>query len=237
VRDGAAALDVLVLPAASAADLWVLDAPSGERMLLRSPAPLRIDGDALAARSDRAPDVRRYEPAAGSFVAISFAGADVGPVEVAAKLVRPAGAPSPSYGGSPGRRAAPSPSELDAAASAHRLHGLGDAVDGVRRTLVVEWAGDVATLEVDGRTVADRFWDGTPWLVDLDAAGVRSESDVRLRILPLHPAAEVHLPAAAAARRRAQEGPLGSLDELTVALSATWRAAHSSQELSGGSRP
>jgi hypothetical protein len=94
----------------------------------------------------------------------------------------------------------------------------------VQRTLVVEWAGDVATLEVDGRTVADRFWDGTPWLVDLDAAGVAADSDVALRILPLHPDSEIHLPEAAAARRRAHDGPLGSLDRLVGLRSTTWRA-------------
>jgi beta-galactosidase len=103
--------------------------------------------------------------------------------------------------------------------------------------LEVRWAGDVATLEVDGVTVADRFWDGTPWLVDLDAAGVAADSDVRLRILPLHPDAEVHLPADAHARRRAAGPvPLHALDRVAVAGSSRWRAVHRSQESSGGSR-
>jgi beta-galactosidase len=237
LRDGAAALDLLILPAAWAADLWVLDAPSGERMLLRSRSALQLDGDTLAARSGGAPDVRRYDPEAGRFGDVAFAGDPAPVLPVSAEPVRTAGPPRPSYGGAPARRAAPSPMELDAAASAHRLLGLGDPVAGVRRVLEVRWAGDVATLEVDGVTVADRFWDGTPWLVDLDAAGVAADSDVRLRILPLHPDAEVHLPADAHARRRAAGPvPLHALDRVVVTASSRWSALHRSQESSGGSR-
>ncbi|MGR0220727.1 beta-galactosidase [Agromyces sp. ZXT2-6] len=223
VHDRVAALDVLVLPAGWADDLWVLDSPSGERMLLRSPAPLWLDGAALAARSDRAPDVLRYEPASGDFTRLAFEGDDAPELEVAAEPARDAGTPLPSYGGTPARRAAPSPAQLDAAASAHRLVGLGDPVAGVRRTLEVRWAGDVAALEVDGVTVADRFWDGTRWFVDLDAAGVRAGSDVRLRILPLHPDAEVHLPAEAHTRRCAVGAtPLHALDAVHVSATRVW---------------
>lgn len=225
VRDGAAALDVLVLPVAWADELWVLDAPSGERMLLRSRSALRLDGDALTARSDRAPDVRRYKPAQGAFVEVPFAGVPGPDLPVSVQLARPAGAPLVTYGGAPGRRAAPSPEQFDAAASSHRVVGLGDPLAGVRRVLEVQWAGDVATLEVDGRTVADRFWDGTPWLIDLDAARVTADSEVALRILPLHPDSEVHLPAEAAARRNAHDGPLHDLDRVTVVRSTPWRAA------------
>ncbi|MBM7503919.1 beta-galactosidase [Agromyces aurantiacus] len=224
VRAGAAALDVLILPAEAAADVWVLDAPSGERMLLRSAAPLRLDGDVLVARSGEAPDVHRYDPTTGRFAPVAFAGEEVAGLDVTAELVRGAGMPKPSYGGTAARRAAPSPDELDAAASAHRLGGLGGVRAGVRRLLEVRWAGDVATLEVDGRTVADRFWDGTPWLIDLDAAGVAADSRVELRILSLHPDSEVHLPEPAAARRRAHDGPLGSLDRLAGRTATVWRA-------------
>lgn len=225
VRDGAAALDVLILPAAWADELWVLDAPSGERMLLRSRSPLRLDGDTLTARSDRAPDVRRYEPAEGAFVEVPFTGVPAPDLPVSVRLARPAGAPLTMYGGAPGRRAAPSPAQFDAAASSHRVVGLGDPLPGVRRVLEVQWAGDVATLELDGVAVADRFWHGTPWLVDLDAARVTADSEVALRILPLHPDAEVHLPAEAAARRNAHDGPLHDLDRVTVVRSTRWRAA------------
>lgn len=235
--DGATALDLLVLPAAWAADLWVLDAPSGQRMLLRSRSALLLDGDTLTARSGDAPDVRRYDPVAGGFVGVPFAGDPSPALRLSAEPVRAADPPRSSYGGTPARRAAPSPAELDAAASVHRLTGFDDPVAGVRRTLEVRWAGDVATLEVDGVTVADRFWDGTPWLVDLDAAGVGAGSGMRLRILPLHPDAEVHLPAEAHARRRAAGSvPLHALDRVAVAGSSRWSALHPSQESSGGSR-
>lgn len=225
VHDGEAALDVLILPAAWADALWVLDPPSGERMLLRSRSPLRLDGDALTARSDRAPDVRRYVPAERAFVEVPFTGVPAPDLPVSAQLARPAGAPLVTYGGTPARRAAPSAEQFDAAASSHRVVGLGDAVSGVRRLLEVQWAGDVATLELDGRTVADRFWDGTPWLIDLDAARVTADSEVALRILPLHPDSEVHLHAEAAARRNAHDGPLHDLDRVGVVRSTPWHAA------------
>lgn len=226
VRDGDAALDVLVLPAAWTEELWVLDPPSGERMLLRSRVPVWLDGDTLAARSDRAPDARRYDPMAGAFVAVPFAGTESHRLPVRAAAVQrwdPRRAQA-AFGGTPARRAAPAADDLDRLATRVALEGLGGPEAGVMRTLLVEWAGDVATLEVDGRTVADRFWDGTPWLVDLDAAGVGVDSVVALRILPLHPASEVRLPEAAAARRRAHDGPLGSLDRLVGLRSSVWRA-------------
>ncbi|MGR0321224.1 beta-galactosidase [Agromyces sp. ZXT2-3] len=226
LRDDRTALDVLILPAAWADEVWVLDAPSGERMLLRSRSPLWVDGGVLAARSDRPPVVGRYRPTDGGFTEVAFDGMEAERLPVRHTVVvrwdpiRTRAA----FGGEPARRAAPTADDLDRLAVRIPLAGLGGPETGVMRTLLVEWAGDVATLEVDGRTVADRFWDGTPWLVDLDAARVDSGSAVELRILQLHPDAEMHLPAAAAARRRAHEGPLGSLDRLAGLRSTVWRA-------------
>jgi beta-galactosidase len=89
--------------------------------------------------------------------------------------------------------------------------------------LEVDWAGDVAVLEVDGRVVLDRFWDGTPWLIGLDALGVPGGSRLTLRIVPLHPDAAVHLPAAAESRRRSVDGPLLALDAVRLTSSPAWR--------------
>jgi hypothetical protein len=99
---------------------------------------------------------------------------------------------------------------------------MGDP-DAVRRVLTVGWAGDVATLEVDGQVVADRFWDGTPWHVDLDAIDATPWRTVTLRLLPLHPDAPVRLDEGAAARRAATSGPLCALDGITVEQSVRWR--------------
>jgi hypothetical protein len=89
----------------------------------------------------------------------------------------------------------------------------------------LDWAGDVAVLEVDGRVVLDRFWDGTPWLIGLDALGASAEggSVLTLRIVPLHPDAAVRLPVGAERRRRSVGGPLVALDGVRLTSSPAWR--------------
>ncbi|HEY6799518.1 MAG TPA: hypothetical protein VI121_02665, partial [Agromyces sp.] len=220
---GQAALDVLVLAAAWAAELWVLDAPSGERMLLRSSAPVWLEGDELAVRAEREPRVQRYSMERRSFSDVRFSGVETERLPVRSGLVRwdPRAAQA-SFGGTAARRAAPHPDDIERLATVIPLEGLGAPTSNARRTMLIEWAGDVATLDVAGRTVADRFWDGTPWLIDLDALGLDSESDVTLRILQLHPDSEVHLPAEAEGRRRSHDGPLGSLDRLVVHRTTIW---------------
>lgn len=67
------------------------------------------------------------------------------------------------------------------------------------------------------RVVADRFWDGQPWHLDLDALGIGDEAE--LRILPLAPDAEVWLAGSARARRRGADGELCSLDQVSLTVS------------------
>ena len=78
-------------------------------------------------------------------------------------------------------------------------------------------------LEVDGRVVADRFWDGTPWTVGLDALGLAPDAESTIRIVPLHPEAAVRLPDEAEARRRAVDTPLVALDGVRLVSSPLWR--------------
>jgi hypothetical protein len=184
-----AAFDVLVLPADAAHRLWVVD----DELILSDNPVWRDGGELVTRRSVQA--------------------------DVSASELRPAGEPLARYGGTPGRTAAPDPATIDRLASAHRLTGLGRPDPRTRRILEVDWAGDVGTLEVDGVTVADRFWDGTPWRIDLDAVGAGDEHDVVLRILPLHPDAPVHLPAAAADRRSAAADFFHALDGVRLGRS------------------
>ena len=62
---------------------------------------------------------------------------------------------------------------------------------------------DFAPLVVAGRVVHDRFWDGTPWFINLDDLQI-SES-VELRVLPLHQRAEIKLPRLARKRLQAAD--------------------------------
>jgi hypothetical protein len=184
-----AAFDVLVLPASEASRVWVLEGGAGRRELLISDEPLLLRDGVVVAKTVVSRTEPRVEP------------------------ISAAGEPLARYGGTVGRTAAPDAETIVRLAAAYRLSDLGAAIPGFRRVLGIEWAGDVATLEIDGVTVADRFWDGTRWLVDLDAVGI--SDDVVLRILPLHAEAPVHLPAEASARRQAAAPePLHALDAL-----------------------
>lgn len=167
----------------------------------------------------------------------------IGAHPVAATRLREAGEVPASYGAREGRASAPgsgvsgpgmsgsgvscsgvSCSGVLATASAeYRLEDVGHRVPGTVRRLHVDWAGDVAQLLVDGRVVADRFWDGTTWHVDLDVLEGAEAGRVTLRLLPLHPGAEVWLPAPAADRRRSGTGPLLALDAVSLTRSARWR--------------
>ena len=106
----------------------------------------------------------------------------------------------------------------------HRLGDLGEAEEGVRRELRIDWAGDVGQLLVDGVVVADRFWDGTPWHLDLDTIDGAELGRVTLRVLPLHRDSAVRVPADADDRRRATTGPMHAVDAVTLARSTVWRS-------------
>ncbi|MFJ5979263.1 hypothetical protein ACIQD0_20805, partial [Pseudarthrobacter oxydans] len=115
-----------------------------------------------------------------------------------------------------GRAAAPTEADVDELAAVYAVDVAGADLAGDHTELEVSWAGDVARLVVDGTVVADRFWDGSPWIIETNDAGIRHGSDVRLQILPLPKDAEVGLPAEAQRRRDAVAGDLVSLDSLEL---------------------
>jgi hypothetical protein len=224
VRHRFGALDVLVLPASDAHRLWV-PTVDGSRRLLRCDHPLWVEDGSLVVRASAEPVVEEWDAAAGAFRRVPFEAEARTPVTAAVTAIplRPAADVPARYGGTPQRTAAPGPARVAELASAFVLDGLPDPRPGVRRVLTVDWAGDVATVEVDGEVVADRFWDGTPWHVDLDAIDGTPPRTVILRILPLHPEAPVRLDEHAAARRDATPGALCALDAVTVEQSVRWR--------------
>ncbi|GAA3002061.1 beta-galactosidase [Microbacterium aurantiacum] len=196
------ALDILVVPARLAADLWVVDAATGRRRLLLSRDELTWDpAGTVSVRTEApTPDVLEYLPEGRRWrrrtweTPVSGCTATVISEQIRAGMTPDAG----GYGARDGRHTAPDRTVIDAHAAVHRLH-LPAAV-GRDATLRIDWAGDVAQLRADGRIVADRFWDASPFVVDLDDLRIGPDTDLQLWLLPLRTDAGIHLPAAAAQR-------------------------------------
>ncbi|BCJ55151.1 hypothetical protein Asp14428_66260 [Actinoplanes sp. NBRC 14428] len=221
------ALDVLVLDPESARTAWVCE-DGGRRLLLcADELSWGPDGRIRVRTSDPAPAVRAYDPAARSFVDLSFA--PEGPAaarvaDAAVEELRPAGPAVPvAYGKHEGRPSAPSPSVFDELAAVYRVALPGWAADeGLDVLLDIGWAGDVAEVRVGGRTVTDRFWDGSRWTLSLRDAGHRPGDAVTLHVLPLAAGSTVHLPRDARDRLLAAGGQLLAVDDVRVAGLRTW---------------
>jgi beta-galactosidase len=215
-------ITVLVIGRRDARRVWVLD--GARRWLVLSDAALWSDGGELVVRDAVAPAVRVWD--AGEWRVLDLA--SVGrarasaPIETA-QLTR-ASEPPRGYGTQLGRPSAPSQSDIESIAAEYRLIGVGEHANSVRRDLRIDWAGDVAQLLVGGVVVADRFWDGSAWHIDLDLYDGAVGDAVSVRIVPLHRASEVRLPAAATDRRLSTAGALQALDAVSLARSTEWRA-------------
>ena len=219
-------LQILVLPAAMADQAWVLDTVQGRELVL-SADPVWVDANSLlAGRSLGAPLLWRYSPAAGTFEEVPAAGAVREPArrDLAVELVRAAGLVPASFGSLAGRAAAPG---AEALAELSAVYTVGLPTAGVAEVpgfaeLEIAWAGDVARLLVDGRVVADRFWDGSPWVIEMHDAGIQPGSDVALQILPLPRTAKVGLPLAAQQRREGVDRDLIAVDGVQLVRWTDW---------------
>jgi hypothetical protein len=205
-------IDVLVLPAPDARICWV--APGGR--LLLSTEDLGWDAEGrISLRSASSPSVLVYDPVARSFGELPLRGGPAGStVDVVVSVVRDAGEVPEVYGTFGGRQSAPPPDVFDELAAVYRLD-VPERADLLR----IDWAGDVAELRVDGRTVADRFWNGAPWAVDLRDL---PRGGITLHVLPIAAGNPVHLPAAATARRAAAPGRLGTVDAVRAEVRNHW---------------
>jgi galactose-1-phosphate uridylyltransferase (family 1) len=222
------ALDLLVLPAALAADVWV-DEDGPRRRLLLSADDLSWgpDGRVEARTTAPRPSVRCYDPVAGGFADLPLRPSAPGASGVAGVTeVRAAAATVPvAYGKHDGRQSAPSPATFDELAAVHRLElpgWAGERAAELDTHLRIDWAGDVAELRVDGRAVTDRFWDGSAWTVSLRDAGYRPGAVVTLHLLPLAAGSTVALPRDARARLHAADGQLAEIDSVRVLGRAVW---------------
>jgi hypothetical protein len=222
-------LDILVLPAEVTSQIWVCEDGPGRRLLL-SPSELSWGPDG---RIDvlGEPTVQVYDPAAGAFTPLPLTPAGA-TAQVSAPLVAeltspPAATVPVAYGKYDGRQSAPSPTAFDELAAVFRLPIPSWAADPALDTLVaIDWAGDVAELRVDGRTVTDRFWDGSRWTISLQDIGYRAGSTVTLHILPLAAGSPIRLPLDAAGRLVEAEGQLMSVDRIEVTGRRTWHEKH-----------
>ncbi|NUT72500.1 beta-galactosidase [Pseudarthrobacter sp. C4D7] len=226
---GGCVLGILLLPAALADESWVLDTARGRELVL-SPGPLWVDAEGgLAGRSLGMPCVRRYCPALAGFEDVAVDADTVHPARrsIPVQLVRSAQPVPASFGSLAGRAAAPDGKAIGRLAAAYRLNlpTAAHASASGPTELEIAWAGDVARLRVDGRVVADRFWDGSPWILETSDAGVQAGSDVVLEILPLPKAANVGVPAAAQLRRDTADGDLLALDSVQLVSWTPWREA------------
>ncbi|MCP2032006.1 hypothetical protein L1277_002105 [Okibacterium sp. HSC-33S16] len=224
VNDGSA--DILILPAARAADAWVLESDTGRELVL-SAEPIWTDADGLVARSSDRPAVERYVPAQRTLVFVAFsAHSDAAPFMTEAVVTPLTQAPPPptEYGSVSGRSSAP---DDQAPASTYLLEFPPDARrpdDGVNLVLTLQWEGDVGRLAVDGTVIADRFWDGSEWTVLL--SDIPADAMLTVEIVPLSPESPIHLPADADRRRRQALHPLDGISGATLTRSVIWREAH-----------
>jgi beta-galactosidase len=217
-------LTVLVADEEAVAQLWHV-----QGRLILSPHALWAEGNNLAARSIREPRCSEWDEQARAFVQLTARSATPGrAADLEFALVREPGLAPASYGSRAGRESAPTDAHTDRVAAIYRLALPGHAADddmggSADRVLVIDWHGDVAQLRVDGRPVADRFWDGSRWELDIRQCGITADSTVTVHILPMSDKARVGLNAAARARLGTTSGPWCALNAVRYEASVIWR--------------
>ncbi|SMH50912.1 Glycosyl hydrolases family 35 [Rathayibacter oskolensis] len=104
-------------------------------------------------------------------------------------------------GGSMDRLSAPEDGDFDDAAVVEIR--IAELDPDAATVLVLEWSGDVARLEIGGVLVADQFWSGRSWEIDLAPwREALASSPVRVRILPWREDSGVFVDARVRGRRR-----------------------------------
>ncbi|MFB4426156.1 beta-galactosidase [Streptomyces sp. QL37] len=198
---------VLVLSQAEALRLNRLRVFGQDRLVLSDDLVL-ADGDELRLHTTSpAPSVALF-PAPDSLL-----GAEVGrplpdgiltrwPLAPAPRLPQPsvetlraqAVTPQARTGGSHQRASAPRDEDFEKAAL-HHITIPASALEGDGEVLLrLRYSGDVARAYIDGKLVADHFWYGPDWEIGLRRfAHAATRHGVEIRILPLDPAARIHV--------------------------------------------
>jgi hypothetical protein len=220
-----AVLNILVLSPESANQAWILDTAAGKELLLSAEPVWFAANGQLAGRATGVPEILRYNPTSASFVAVPVEGSRSAPpvLRPAVELLRPSQPVPDTFGSSAGRASAPSQETISALSLIYKVEVPAEVfANGAHAELEIAWAGDVAQLLVDGVLVADRYWDGSPWVLEIHDAGITPASDVTLQILPLSKAARVGLPLEAQRRRDSAPGDLAALDSVQVISWSSW---------------
>lgn len=216
VVDGA--LRILVVDEERAERLWYLGAD-----LVDSADAVWRESGRLVVRAER-------EPTAHVWTGEEFAPLDLrtdahpGTTCLVLEELRPAGDAPARYGESMGRSAAPDDEQFDEVAGVWRVvlpepqhPSEGDLVE-----LVVDWEGDVAQLRADGVVIADRFWDGLVWRVDITELAPTAE--LTLHVAPIAAHSVIDLDASVRERVDAAER-LGSVFRVDRVVSSRWTSA------------
>lgn len=207
-------MTVLVL--ADATDAWVL----GDR-LWATDGQLLWDGSEVEVRDATA--LRRFDPLGQAWVDAPVP--EQPPVlTVTARMLREGTEPPGDYGFGGARHRAPSPEAFDERAAVLALEIPDEAFD-ADAVLDIDWAGDVAQLRVNDRTVDDRFWDGTRWSASLRDTGARRGDRLTLHVLGLSPQSTIWLPPPARARLARSERMLLAVDGIRLRRRVSARVA------------
>ncbi|WKK72521.1 beta-galactosidase [Rathayibacter oskolensis] len=173
----------VILDDTTASRLWRVDV-AGEPVLVLFDGGVTVDEDGIVLErwSDSA-EVSLLRAPALAFERIELPAHE--PLrELPVSVVRAESSAAPvRRGGSMDRLSAPRDADFaDAAVVEIRVPTLEPDAATV---LVLEWSGDVARLEIDGVLVADQFWSGRSWEIDLAPwREALADSPVRVRILP-----------------------------------------------------
>ncbi len=225
-RSATGALHVLVLEHDRALRTWALEADEGPLLLTTADDVWRgAAGEVVARTTVGGGPAEVWDRSAGSFVATAAARPVPRSERCSATLVRESLPAQVGYGGPAARPAAPTTDVLRRRGARWEIElPAWTADEDADAVLEIAWRGDTAVLEVGGEVVADRFWDGTPWRVDLRTLRVAPDPAVALTltIVPLHPDNPVGLSEDAEAVRRSVDGELLAVDAVTCHERLTW---------------
>lgn len=205
----------VILDDASASRLWRVEV-AGEPVLVLFEGGVTVDGQRIVLERWSAwAEVSILRAAELAFETLELPAYD--PIrELPVTVVRADSSPAPERrGGSMGRLSAPLDSDFEDAAVVEIP--IADLDPDAATVLVLEWSGDVARLEIDGVLVADQFWSGRSWEIDLAPwREALASSVVRVRILPWREDSGVFLDARVRDRRVPGRASIDSAHLLTA---------------------